>query len=183
MTAPPNPLATYQAVVQKVDEFWRRATDAQPSAYACRPGCASCCQPDLSVHPVEALVIQEHLAHRSAPPETTPPPSPSQSPEDACAFLQGGVCAIYPVRPILCRTHGLAVRADGRVDACPLNFTQETWRADAVLDLEHLNLLLALANRELLRHHGLPEDTPRVPLRDLERGAWVSPFPGGRAAP
>jgi len=41
-----------------------------------------------------------------------------------CEFLDGESCAIYPARPIICRTHGLPLRSpdESRIDCCPLNF-------------------------------------------------------------
>ena len=36
-----------------------------------------------------------------------------------------GQCAIYEARPLICRTHGLAIGVDGGLDHCPLNFEKE----------------------------------------------------------
>src|SRR5262249_7706117 len=51
---------------------------------------------------------------------------------EACPALEGdGRCAIYPFRPVICRTHGLPIRFPGstararslpQIDACPKNF-------------------------------------------------------------
>jgi hypothetical protein len=182
MSSAPDPLTPYRAVVAKVDAFWDRVVSAQPEAFACAPGCASCCLPGLSVHPVEAMAIRAHLA-------TWPPQArealgdPAHTPTAACAFLREDRCAIYPVRPVICHSHGLPVRIDGRVDACPLNFRNASWSPEAVLDLEHLNLLLALANREALRLAQLPLDTPRAGAGSCSPPAmpWRAAFPEARA--
>ena len=174
MSGAPDPLAPYRAVVAKVDAFWDRVVSAHPDALVCAPGCADCCQPGLSVHPVEAMAIRAHLA-------TWPPRARAALREPAganrarCAFLRDDRCAIYPVRPVICRSHGLPVRIDGQVDACPLNFTNRSWSPDGVLDLEHLNLLLALANQEALRIAQLPPDTPRVDLAELAQQGAIPP--------
>ena len=56
---------------------------------------------------------------------------------DFCPFLRARECLVYSMRPLICRTHGLAITGkqltDGRVDCCPLNFTQESL---ALLDRE-----------------------------------------------
>lgn len=40
-------------------------------------------------------------------------------------FLKDDACAIYPARPIICRTQGLPMgfSESSSIDVCPLNFT------------------------------------------------------------
>lgn len=165
MTALAEAEARYAALLAKVADFWRRAVAAQPGAFSCRDRCAACCRQRLTVLPVEAAAIRAHLATlpraaRAAMRE------PTASPGD-CAFLRDERCAVYPARPVICRTHGLAVRAEGRVDHCPLNFTGEPPAPEGVLSLDTINTLLVLVNRLWLEAQGRDPDAPREALADL----------------
>ena len=53
------------------------------------------------------------------------PDNTDQSAEQ-CIFLHNNECTIYPVRPVICRTHGLPIIYPDRqgIDICPLNFTE-----------------------------------------------------------
>jgi len=160
-----NLLDPYRALVAKVDAFWVRAVDAQPSELRCAVGCDDCCRQGLTVFPVEAAAIRAHLADMD--PALHARLSCLDGPPDRCALLRDGRCAIYEVRPIICRTHGLPLRVDGRLDHCPLNFTAEQPEPAIVLDLEQINTLLALVDRLHADAVGDPVDRPRVPLADL----------------
>jgi hypothetical protein len=78
---------------------------------------------------------------------------------------EDGRCAIYPHRPLVCRTQGLplrypegvipalAVLARGRdggdpITWCPLNFREHPPDAGDVLDAERVDAMLALSDRE-----------------------------------
>ncbi len=94
--------------------------------------------------------------------------------EEPCTFLDAaGRCRIYPVRPVICRTHGLPLvipeENDGlRGDCCPLNFRggmDELSNAD-FLSLETVNTVLAALNRAYVSSDDL-EGGVRVELRVL----------------
>ena len=66
-------------------------------------------------------------------------------------MLQDDLCLLYPVRPVICRTHGLPVlvrtEEGAGVDVCPLNFTEgQTPDSRYILDLDQLNTTLASIN-------------------------------------
>ena len=91
------------------------------------------------------------------------------------------MCAIYPARPLICRTHGMAIQYPDQEewDACPLNFidaplnqidSQYVLHAEAVTtNLLRLNLAFCMiaGNAELAGE--------RVRLRDL-RASALPPF-------
>jgi hypothetical protein len=89
----------------------------------CRPACAGCCPPDLTVLGAEAAWLRRAVG------DELRGDSPGQ--EGACVFLdQRRHCRIYPYRPYVCRTQGLPFRwweedEQGEVqesrDVCPLN--------------------------------------------------------------
>lgn len=158
-------MAQYRALVAKVDAFWERAVRTQPTGFRCAAGCDDCCRQRLTVFPVEAAAIVAHLAH--VDPALRARLRHTPDPPDRCAFLLDGRCVIYGARPIICRTHGLPVRVDGRLDHCPLNFTDDEPEPAIVLDLEQINTMVALVDRLHAEAVGDPADRPRIPLADL----------------
>lgn len=162
-------LAEYRAAVSKVDLAVSAASTRAADALACKKGCDACCAAGLSVLPVESFAIQ---ASGLAPPAA---PKPGM-----CAFLDAsGACSVYAVRPLLCRTHGLPLRAtqDERargaltilndVSVCALNFTKRPPRTDEILDADKLLMLLVTVDRRFRARVGLPDDASRVPLAVL----------------
>ena len=158
-------LQQYRALLAKVDAFWERAVTTQPAGFRCADGCDDCCKQRLTVFPVEAAAIRAHLATLD-PARRTALALATDRP-DHCVFLLDGRCAIYEARPVICRTHGLPLRVDGRLDHCPLNFTDEAPEPAVVLDLEQINTLLTLVDRLHAEAVSDPVDRPRVPLADL----------------
>ena len=97
-------LAEYRAAVEKIDATVAQLSVRAEGQLACRKGCAQCCVAGLSVLPVEALAIEAHAAATGAR-------APAPRSDGHCAFLDDtGACSIYAARPVLCRTHGLAMR-------------------------------------------------------------------------
>jgi Fe-S-cluster containining protein len=95
------------------------ADNPLPYPIACRPGCDFCCHNQIEVTPLEALAIGSHiqalpaeeqavlqdrikasLASRAGKTKVKIARSRREFP---CPFLSQGLCAIYPVRPLLCR--------------------------------------------------------------------------------
>ena len=84
----------------------------------------------------------------------------------SCPLLVEDRCAIYYNRPIICRTQGLPLllKSDDGVDDvdwCPLNFTSSNALEDLeekhLVNLDELNLKLALANLAHSREAGIPD--------------------------
>jgi Fe-S-cluster containining protein len=96
---------------------------------------------------------------------------------DRCTFLDdGGACRIYPVRPLLCRTHGLALKAAtsrpgltivDNVSHCALNYTARPPTAAEVLDADRLLALLVTVDRRFRAAAALDDNGSRVPLASL----------------
>jgi hypothetical protein len=154
---------------------------------ACRPGCHDCCT-DITVSPVEYAAILGDLCASGVTLDDLPPVEPGA----ACAFLNDGLCGLYRVRPLICRTHGLPI-AFGNDDAsppetsvsfCPKNFTAAgpadlDFGPDNTLDLDALNGELAEINVRFRREQAGPDVLPpdvnerarlgprRIPLRQL----------------
>lgn len=166
-----DPLLRYHQLLDEVTAAMAPLLVRHRAAMQCAPRCADCCQA-LSLLTIEAHVVAE--AFRSLPTASQAAiRAQSEKPGDHCPFLQDGLCAIYPARPLICRTHGLAIgyvdeeREVIEVSACPRNFA-----ADLPLDAEDLLLLdpfnerLAFINQEFARRQGC-SPAVRVAMREI----------------
>lgn len=162
-------LDEYLAVVARVDAAVADATARAGDALACARGCHGCCAPGLSVLPVEAERIARHLEHH---------PSVVGPRADRCIFLDGdGACQIYEGRPLLCRTHGLALRTQqvparglkiiDDISVCALNYTTRSPTPAETLDADRLLALLVTVDRRFRMRAGLEDDGARLALAAL----------------
>lgn len=170
--------AHYERLLARIDAHGAQVVGRWRSEFACRAGCSGCCHRQLSVFPVEAAHIRSWLSAEGlaepgegeafVDPETAPPGS------GPCSFLdEAGLCRIYPVRPLICRTHGLPLAVpddDGglRGDTCPLNFRGEGLGAlpsSDFLSLTPVNTLLAAVNAAWVAESGA--DGARVDLAEV----------------
>jgi hypothetical protein len=140
-------LANYHLLVSRIDELCRRITDRFAAAIRCAPGCSSCCR-HLTLFPVEAAALEESLVESDTALDGLDGDSRQA---DHCPLLRQEVCLAYPLRPVICRTHGLplltVIDGERRIDCCPENFRGvESLPGDAVIDLETLNRTLVAVN-------------------------------------
>lgn len=114
-------LDNYQELCRFCDSTWMNIQERYPNELQCRKGCCGCCELE-SVSALETYIIRQYLDRQSV--KTAE--SSSFSTIDKCPLLSHELCAIYAVRPLICRTHGLPIRSmnftDGTIDCCPLNF-------------------------------------------------------------
>lgn len=167
--------------------FARRAADV-----LCGPGCSACCEAHLSVSAIEALAVAEQLdslpADRRA--ELARRSTREEEGDPRCVMLDDdGLCAIYPARPLVCRTQGLPLlyppgfvpaeavlgrTPKGEITACPLNFTERAPASEDVLDMGRVDTLLALMGRLAVPRSTSAEESgtedARFPLAALARG-------------
>lgn len=166
----PQDLSSYRQLVERLDAHAERVTAARPAAFRCGRGCSDCCQRDLSVFAVEAASIRSWLQDHG-------PIQPN--PGEGCALLDSrGACLIYPVRPVICRTHGLPLavqQEDGSVagDVCPLNFDGGRGLVDLpsqdFLAVRTVDTLLAAVDLAFTAAAGL-QSGQRTPLAHLAGG-------------
>jgi uncharacterized protein len=173
----------------KVDAFFDRgaARFPGPDGVTCHAGCADCCRRRFSVTAIEAEVIAEEIAALpSATREALSARAESGDPAVCAALTDGGRCAIYASRPLICRTHGLPIRFtphEGRaprslpvvpaVDACPRNFGGRdlgSLPADAVLDQTTLSTVLGALDAARAIELGRPRGE-RVAIAALLEGS------------
>lgn len=148
----------YKKLLQKIDRFCDDSVGAYGNDLVCRKGCSSCCR-HLSLFPVEAMHIRfaiDGLDDEIIEIIRKKAVDLIDEPDGECPLLDEGLCLLYQVRPIICRTHGLPVlvRSDQgtAVDYCPLNFTSGR-KPDSkhILDIEQVNTTLVTVNGLFVR--------------------------------
>lgn len=131
----------------RVDEHFSAAVERSPKAFACREGCSMCCHARFGVFELEAEPVRAALRELGeADPdlrERVRAQADDPAHADRCALLVDGRCCVYEQRPLICRSQGLPLLADERVDWCPLNFEDEQPPRESVLNLDALNAPLA----------------------------------------
>ena len=151
--------AAYLALVGRVDEVAADLVSRLHHTIHCGPGCSSCCRP-FSVLPLEAALVRESAGPACHRPDTS----------DGCPLLANHRCTIYPARPLICRTQGLAIgyvdetNEQVAVSACPLNFSEEyPLGHDDLFYIDPFNSRLAALNLVYCREAGLDPHI-RLPL-------------------
>jgi Fe-S-cluster containining protein len=149
-------LEKYHSLAALIDSHSEKTTASLKDEIVCGPGCDDCCLLS-SVSAVEAQVIMEYTAlHKIAALKN-----------DKCPFLNGGLCSIYPARPVICRTHGLPVMIDGEAHSCEKNFTGSSdIGPEFILDLDTVNSHLAAVNLAWIKVTGSGGADGRVFLID-----------------
>ena len=170
----------YRALVAKVDSFAQDVTESQSQWLTCDAGCSGCCQNRRSAFAVENAEIRAYL-------NLQPKGLRAQLSErlttqavrngERCIFLnESDRCDVYPVRPIICRTHGPAVKLpDGELAWCALNFEDMTndevvasVPSHSILDIDLINQMLAIINQQFLTAAG---GEPYSPLESILDGS------------
>ena len=154
----------YLQLAARVDDFFGRVSGRHAGEMQCRSGCHDCCEVQLTVTGIEAEVMFRGVATMTPPARAELVARAGRVVADGerrrgpCAALDSaGRCSIYPVRPLVCRSHGVPLRmAPDRpgalpvVDACPRNFAALAGGAaaadqDCILDQTTLlTVLLAI---------------------------------------
>ena len=168
-----SPELRYQALIAKVDEFASRAHEQQAPWLNCQAGCAGCCLVERGALAIEIDALRSFL-------EVQPPGllealkrrlKARQATEQArCIFLNDdNLCDVYAARPLICRSHGPAVRTpDGDLAWCELNFSEMSLAdinaqvdQESVMNLDLVNHMLVLINQTYL---DLYPQAPHQPL-------------------
>lgn len=158
-------LENYNYLCRYCDAFFEKIHQIYNAEMKCQAGCDSCCELE-SVAEIEAFVIADFLENTSL---KIIPNSGKQ-----CVFLNEGRCQIYPVRPIICRTHGLILHDSFEnlfSRTCNLNFSDreiDQFNPKHCLDSVNIteNLIrLNMAFLQLTDQHSNPQN--RIFLKDL----------------
>lgn len=167
-------LAEYGDLIREADAAVRVQEALLGKRLKCRPGCAACCTIS-SVLPLEGAAIRRAAAGLSREVRKRV----EQRGRDAgatCPFLENSLCVIYGTRPLICRTHGLAIayvdpeREVIEVSACHENFPPEEELArDELFFLDSFNARLARLNGRFCRAGTMSPET-RIGMATLARG-------------
>lgn len=204
--------SSYHQLIRFCDHFFHQVQVEYSSEIKCSPGCYTCCQLQ-TVCALEAVYLYTGLIvlgrkelNSSGVNKITEPIEPAdridlietgggEGEDRYCPFLAQNICTVYEYRPIICRTHGLAllynsINEDRQVDDdinnddinkgerfishCHLNFKEN--KADLmplqhILDMETINLNLMrlnLAMAMVIGHKELADQ--RFNLSDLAAG-------------
>lgn len=102
---------------------------------------------------------------------------------EQCPFLLDDLCAIYPHRPLICRSQGLAIayidheREVIEVSACPINFPADEeypFSEENLLFMDPFNDQLAAINHDFCDMNGLPP-AERILFRTI--ASLAAPLP------
>jgi len=156
---------------RRVEDHFAAAQARSPGAMQCRSGCADCCRARFGVFGVEAERIASalsELAHRDPELRARVRAQADDPDHDACALLVDDRCSVYDARPMICRSHGLAVRvrdeAGERIEGCPLNYRDAPAPAASVLELAAVEAPLSVIARMF------EPAAERIDLATLARG-------------
>lgn len=140
---------------KNVDVFFEKCVNHYQEHMACQKGCSSCCMPHLSISLLEVPMIEEYLKEY---------PLKKERLENQCPMLdpKNKGCRIYEVRPMVCRTHGLALKYEDEVSFCEKNFQQTDIEGEYVLDMDKVHKIMF----SLMMQKGISCEE-RVSLEDL----------------
>jgi|WetSurMetagenome_2_1015567.scaffolds.fasta_scaffold00150_14 uncharacterized protein len=112
-------LDNYAALCGYCDSFFGAVSRLYKKEIRCKRGCTRCCELH-AVCALEARALVTFLYSRRRPVPRR------RAAKGRCALLAAGECLAYPARPVICRTHGVALLADkgnAVYSSCDLNFT------------------------------------------------------------
>jgi hypothetical protein len=119
----------------------------------CRSGCHDCCHVRLTITRVEASAIRDEVSTWDADRRGALSANVAVSQARCAALDPAGRCLIYPVRPIVCRSHGVPIRMRNAlpvIQSCFRNFTAHGPAAvdpDCILDQETVSTVLLAIDR------------------------------------
>ena len=156
----------YNSLIEKLNNYESKLLKKYGGSINCKNGCSDCCILE-SVFSIEAYMIYSSaIAGRILSESLT---SPAR--EDRCIFLKDKSCAIYPVRPVICRTHGYPLFTDEGMDTCPENFKGiKSIDSEYILDLKNVNDAIASIN--IIFQKEIDEkffSNPRINLEELKK--------------
>lgn len=166
-------LAIYRQFIDRIDTICGQIALKAASAITCEEGCDACCEA-IGVLPVEAMHIALYLGSDPfSDPQACIRSNSDLVSRHHCPFLENHSCRIYPVRPLICRTQGMAFlveeAGERRLVHCPRNFQGMTrFPAEMLIDLDKMNAYLIRINQAFLQEMGEGFEVPdRIPLGAL----------------
>ena len=166
-----SPFAKYDRLRKKIDKIGKSMEKVHGQHLTCKKGCDLCCM-SISVFPIEFYAIKAELDHSNL--QELPLPENDID----CRYLVDHNCAIYPSRPVICRTHGLPLlymsfdADDYELSCCELNFTDfdfDDFNEENTFPMDRINSQLYAINKEFVATYegGKYYETDRISLAEL----------------
>jgi len=165
------PFAAYYKLIKEIDLLCESLEKEHNQHMNCKKGCDLCCMA-ISVFPVEFYAIKAELDLQSLSGLSVP------DDEIQCRFLADHSCAIYTLRPVICRTHGLPLvymnqeGTDYDLSLCELNFIDydfEEFDEENTYPMDRINSKLYQINKKFVAgfEDGKYSEQDRIPLANL----------------
>jgi Fe-S-cluster containining protein len=143
-------LTPYRDLLDSVDQLLYRIERRYSAQIACHKGCNCGCR-NLSVFPIEALSLADALQNLPAGPAARIRKRAATASFWECPLLEDRACSLYPLRPVICRTHGFPLQTIYNerlsIGYCRHNFkSMSPIPDDAVIDLDPINAALRTIN-------------------------------------
>jgi hypothetical protein len=170
MTTHNSPLRNLEQLRERVTAHNARVLSAHPTQFSCRKGCAGCCSSERQVNDLEYAALENGFAQLSEAKKELL--KRTNSGED-CPLLIEKACALYAERPLICRSHGLPIVMENRLDVCPLNFEDidlQSLPDTDLLSVDTLTAILTVSNRLFCSENG-GDPERRRPVSSL----WADP--------
>ncbi|WP_136798690.1 YkgJ family cysteine cluster protein [Desulfosediminicola ganghwensis] len=153
----------YIQLIMELDERISEISATQlQKQLKCGPGCDGCCI-QFSVLPLEAAIVAEAAVAKNVTAENN---------GESCSLLKDGLCSVYEVRPVICRTQGLPLAYIDEeagaieVSACPVNFPDDyPLSHDELMFMDSYNGRLAQLNVQYCTENDI-DCSVRIPLAD-----------------
>jgi Fe-S-cluster containining protein len=160
----------YKKLADWCSAFWNAVYEKYKGDIACNPGCGICCELQ-SVNLLEAYLIYSALQSGTT--------SLNNQFKEKCVFLIDDKCEIYTVRPLICRTHGLAIKSREFTTSysitCPYNFgeTDLDKSSSVILDMDMITENSVKLNLAFCLVNGLDKFADkRILMRDIASGTF-----------
>jgi len=181
-----DPLDLFAELVAKVDVFFARVYAKHSTDMQCDKGCSDCCSDRLSITLLEAAALARTIGAMPEAQRQDLASHASRKDVSACAALANdGSCMVYEARPLICRSHGVAIRYGRELDdgdktdaalrlpvvaACFKNFTGDggvdAVATEDVLDQTTVSATLGALDAAFADECGVPRGT-RIDLAQL----------------
>jgi Fe-S-cluster containining protein len=160
----------YKKLSDWCSAFWNAVYEKCKGDIACNAGCGICCELQ-SVNLLEAYIIFRALQSGTI--------SLNNQFKEKCTFLIDDKCEIYNVRPLICRTHGLAIKSREFTTSysitCPYNFceTDLDKNSSIILDMDMVTENSVKLNLAFCLINGLDNFADkRILMRDIVSGTF-----------
>jgi hypothetical protein len=136
-----DPLRNLETLRNRVETHSNRVLSAHPDQFACQKGCAGCCATEREINDLEYAALQRGFAQLDT--DETQRLMAAQD-GTACPLLVDQACSLYEERPLICRSHGLPIVMESKLDVCPLNFEDIDLKSLPDTDLLSVDTITAI---------------------------------------